>query len=90
MDMLLLFQITGLCQTLSLRRYFAILTYFNTCKQQITRAKQIALSLQGDAAPAYSLISYDPELKPTMEFVFGGTVSFINECFINVMLLVHL
>lgn len=42
----------------------------------IERAKKIADSLGGEAAPAYSLIKYDPELQNTMEYVFGGTVSF--------------
>eukprot|EP00331_Platyophrya_macrostoma_P021589 CAMPEP_0176454108 /NCGR_PEP_ID=MMETSP0127-20121128/29724_1 /TAXON_ID=938130 /ORGANISM="Platyophrya macrostoma, Strain WH" /LENGTH=68 /DNA_ID=CAMNT_0017843269 /DNA_START=1 /DNA_END=203 /DNA_ORIENTATION=+ len=44
-----------------------------TIPQEIVeRARQIAAELQGNAAPAYSLIKYDPELKNSMEFVFGG------------------
>lgn len=38
----------------------------------VEKAKQIAAELQGNAAPAYTLIKYDPELKNSMEFVFGG------------------
>lgn len=38
----------------------------------VEKAKQIAAELNGNAAPAYSLIKYDPELRNSMEFVFGG------------------
>lgn len=47
----------------------------NTIPQEAAeRAKQIAQEMNGDAAPAHTLIRYDRELQPTMESVFGGAI----------------
>jgi hypothetical protein len=38
------------------------------------KARKIAAELNGQAVPAISIIKFDPELKNSLEYVFGGTV----------------
>jgi len=45
------------------------------------KAEQIAQEMNGDVAPAYSLIKYDREIQPNMESAFGGAV--IHSLFIS-------